>query len=196
MFANSWIWLKNYAYYPKVFTMNSSSSDIVHYRLGKAPANIVMGGVLFQLVGIAFLLTDSWFSLLFFCIGFLIFSIRDYLAVDYRNNRLMKYMKILNYHVGKWESIERAKYIALVKVRTHRRKNFLTIGTETSSVDVKANLVFERHRYITLFKLKKNHAMPIVEEMASTLNIEIHDLTMRKKYRLTPRNIQTDEMLH
>lgn len=171
--------------------MKPESNNIVHYPLGAIPPNIIMAGMLFQMVGLAFLLLTSWVSILFFVTGLLIFSIKDYLAVDYDKNQLMKYMKILNYRLGKWESMENARYIALVKIKTHRKQNLLTIGSQTSSIDVKANMVFGRRQYLTLFKLKKGKAMPIVEDIASRLNIDIHDLTMRKKYRLTPRTIKT-----
>lgn len=172
--------------------MHQQENDIKHYALGKIPANIIMLGILFQLIGIAFLLIAWYLSLLFFALGFTILSMKDNLAIDYSKQLMMKYVFIFGYKLGKWQDISNAKYIALVRVKTHRKKNMLTIGAQINTIDIKANIIFAKRQYKTLFKLKRQLAMPIVEDIAIKFNIEIHDLTTRQKVILKPKVINAD----
>lgn len=148
--------------------------------------NIIMAATFVLLIGITLAMKLWFLKIPLVLAGLALLTSRDRLAVDFENRRLMKYALIWGYRWGKWQSIDRAKYISLVRIRMHRNENFISITRHQTTAMVKANLIFSRKRYITLFREKGMNALKMVRMIAQGFDLKVLDMTGKEKQWIEP----------
>lgn len=171
----------------RIINLKPITENIIYYKLGKPPMNIVMVGTLFIVIGITLVMWLWFLKIPLLLAGIGIITSRDRLAVDFENQRIKKYVLMLGFRLGKWQSIKGASYISLVRVRMSRKENFFTIGTQRAYYLIKANLFFPDRQYITLFKQPAARAFEMVKTIALGFGLDIYDQSKRKHQKISPR---------
>jgi|SRR6056297_1455653 len=148
--------------------------------------SIIMAAVFFLLIGVILTMKLWFLKIPLIVSGLALITSQDRLAVDFENRRFIKYALILGYRWGKWKSVERAKYISLVRIRMHRNQNFISITRHSTSAMVKANIIFPKKRYVTLFREKGVNALEMVKIIALGFDLKVLDLTGKGKQWIEP----------
>ena len=148
--------------------------------------NIIMAATFFLLIGVILTMKLWFIKIPLVVMGIALITSRDRLAIDFENRRIMKYALILGYRWGKWLPADRAKYISLVRIRMHRNENFISITRHSTKAMVKANLIFSKKHYVTLFREKGDNALEMVKTIALGFDLKILDMTGKGKQWIEP----------
>lgn len=172
--------------------METQTENIITYKLGRPPMNLVMVAIMLIFVG-GVVGVRLWFvGLPLVLFGAAVITARDRIDVDFQNQRIRKYALMAGFKLGKWEDARRAKYISLVRVRMHRNENFISLSTHRTQMMIKANLVFPRRKYIPLFKEPTNEIIPKIKVIATGFDLQILDYTSGRKRWIHPKVLHGD----
>jgi hypothetical protein len=166
--------------------MEIQTENIITYKLGKPPMNLVMVAIMLIFIG-GMVGSILWFvGLPLVLFGAAIITARDRIDVDFQNQRVRKYVLMAGFKLGKWDDARKAKYISLVRVKMHRNENFISLSTHRTQMMIKANLVFPRRKYIPLFKEPTKEIIPKIQRIATGFELEILDFTTGRKRWIHP----------
>ncbi|PLX22602.1 MAG: hypothetical protein C0599_06005 [Salinivirgaceae bacterium] len=172
--------------------METQTENIITYKIGKPPMNLVMVAIMLIFVG-GMVGSMLWYvGLPLVLLGTAIITARDRIDVDFQNQRIRKYALMAGFKLGKWEDARKAKYISLVRIRMRRNENFISISTERSQKMIKANLVFPQRKYIPLFKEPTKEIIPKIKVIATGFDLQILDYTTGQKRWIHPNVLHGD----
>jgi len=153
---------------------------IISEKTGRLTLNFIFLAIILIVGGTISIFAKNWYSIPLIIIGGLVLSIFFGFEINTETMEMRNYFQIMGFKTGKWKSIKKVKYIAIVKIKTTRNVGILTIAGTESNTYHRINLILENKKIISLHSGEQDEIMKIAQNISEKLNLKIYDASSKK----------------
>ena len=149
---------------------------ILKYTTGKLPLNFFMLGVILLMLGILAIIKSEFGGMVAIPLSIPLIFIRTGILMDTKKKQIKKYISLLTYKTGKWESISQIQHLRIIRAQQSASMAVLSISRNQQNIVYKLLAVLP-NKNIELLSGEDKFIGETADHISKELHVEVKNST-------------------